>query len=88
MQTEKRQVKMIVLCMDDHKSNLFAIKELKTADYQGKIAATARHDDDLRDLKKLGVDSVYNLYTEAGTGLADHICSNTTNDPEKHKSLI
>jgi len=83
MQEEKSQVKLVVLCMDDHKSNLFAIKELKSINYHGKIAATARHDDDIRDLKKLGVDSVYNLYTEAGAGLADHICSNTTNDERR-----
>lgn len=80
MQEEKRQVKMVILCMDDHKSNLFAIKELKAINYQGKIAATAKHEDDIRELKKLGVDSVYNLYTEAGMGLADHICDNRKKD--------
>jgi len=80
MQKEKTQVKLVVLCMDDHKSNLFAIKELKGIDYKGKTAATARHDDDIRDLKNLGVDSVYNIFAEAGTGLADHICSDATKD--------
>ena len=75
MQQEKRQVKLVVLCMDDQKSNVFALKELKTIDYQGRIAATAKHDDDIAQLKKLGVDLVYNLYTEAGVGLADHICN-------------
>ncbi len=75
MPGEKKQVKMVILCMDDYKSNLLAIKELKRIDYKGKIAAIARHNDDIRELKKLGVDSVYNLYSEAGTGLADHICN-------------
>lgn len=75
MQKEKKQVKLVVLCMDDHKSNVFAIKELKSIGYQGRIAATAKHDDDMKQLEKLGADSVYNLYSEAGVGLADHICS-------------
>lgn len=75
MQGRKGQVKLIVLCMDDHKSNIFAIKKLKSLNYNGKIAATARHDDDMKELQKLGVDSAYNLYAEAGMGLADHVCA-------------
>lgn len=78
MQEEKRQVKLVALCMDDHKSNVFAIKELKSIGYNGRVAATAKHEDDIKQLQKLGVDSVYNLYSEAGVGLADHIC-----DPKK-----
>jgi len=75
MQEEKKQVKLVVLCMDDHKSNMFAIKELRSIGYTGRIVATAKHDDDIKQLKKLGANSVYNLYSEAGVGLADHICA-------------
>lgn len=80
MQKEKKQIKLVMLCMDDHKSNRFAIKELKAINYNGKIAATARHEDDIRDLKKLGVDSAYNIFAEAGSGLADHICKTFSED--------
>ncbi|MBS0010130.1 MAG: cation:proton antiporter, partial [Bacteroidales bacterium] len=76
MKQEKSQVKLVVLCMDDQKSNMFAVHGLKTINYNGRIAATASHEEDMNQLKKLGVDSVYNLYTEAGVGLADHICKN------------
>jgi predicted Kef-type K+ transport protein len=83
MRKGKDQVKMVVLCMDDHKSNLHAIKELKSVNYKGKIAATARHEDDIRDLKRNGVDSVYNIFAEAGVGLADHICSDNKQDDKE-----
>ncbi|MGM0666685.1 MAG: cation:proton antiporter, partial [Bacteroidota bacterium] len=85
MNKGKEQVKMVVLCMDDHKSNIHAIKELKSINYRGKIAATVRHEDDIRALQKLGVDAVYNIFAEAGVGLADHICSdNNDNEDQKH----
>lgn len=81
MQDRKEQVKLIALCMDDHKSNLFAMKKLKSINYTGRIVSTARHDDDMEELKKLGIDSVYNLYTEAGIGLADHVCAEKPGKP-------
>ncbi|MDZ7739515.1 MAG: cation:proton antiporter family protein [Bacteroidales bacterium] len=82
MQYRNKQVKLVVLCMDDQKSNVFAIKKLKSINYTGKIAATAKHDDDMKELEKLGVDSVYNLYAEAGMGLADHVCTENRNNHE------
>ncbi len=75
MQKEKQQVKMVVLCLEDHKSNMFSIDKLKSINYSGRIIATGRHEDELQDLKKKGIDSAYNLYEEAGIGLADQICS-------------
>ncbi len=75
MQKEKQQVKMVVLCMEDHKSNIFSIEKLRSVNYKGRIYATGRHDDELEDLRKKGVDFAYNLYEEAGIGLADQICS-------------
>ena len=75
MTKQKDQVKLVVLCMEDHKSNLFAVDKLKSINFMGRIAATARHDDEIAELRKRGVDSAYNLYAEAGIGLADHICS-------------
>jgi predicted Kef-type K+ transport protein len=69
-----KQVKAVMLCMNDHKSNLFAIERLKAIDYGGFIAATAIHDDEIKELEKLNIHSVYNLYSEAGFGFADHAC--------------
>ncbi len=79
MQKEKDQVKIVVLCTEDHKSNLFSIEKLKSVNYTGRVVASARHNDEVEDLKLKGVDSAYNLYEEAGIGLADQICNKNLN---------
>jgi len=58
--------------MPVHSENLFAIEYLKKLDFRGKLAAIAKYPDDIESLKQVGVDSVFNLYTEAGTGFANH----------------
>lgn len=68
------QVKLVLLCMEDHKSNLLALERLRAIDYQGMIAATANFEDEVKQLKNLGVHSAYNLYREAGIGFADDVC--------------
>jgi uncharacterized protein (DUF934 family) len=60
--------------MGNFNANLIAIDRLKTIGYKGHIAATGVHDDQINILKRLGVNSVYNVFTEAGIGFADHIC--------------
>ncbi|MDX2414661.1 MAG: cation:proton antiporter [Bacteroidales bacterium] len=72
MEKEKQQVKLVILCLEDHKSNIFAVDKLRAIDYKGKIVSTAEHEDEVEDLKKRGVDSAYNLYSEAGIGLVNH----------------
>ena len=68
------QLKLVMLCMEDHQSNMFATERLKAVNYKGIIAATGLFDDEVKELRKNGVHSAYNLYTEAGLGFADQIC--------------
>jgi glutathione-regulated potassium-efflux system ancillary protein KefC len=70
------QIKMVMLCMDSHKSNLYALERLHDIDFQGKTAAVARYDDQAEQLSEAGADAVYNIYSEAGFGFADHACKN------------
>jgi glutathione-regulated potassium-efflux system ancillary protein KefC len=79
MEKEKRQVKMVILCLEDHKSNLFSVDKLRSVNYTGKVVATANHDDEVEELKQRGVDAAYNLYEEAGIGLADQIGNKSGN---------
>ncbi len=66
------KVDLVMLAMPVHGENLFAIKHLKKLNFQGKLAAIAKYPDEVESLKQAGVDSVFNLYTEAGTGFANH----------------
>ena len=45
--------------------------QLRHANYQGKIAAIARFDDERREIETYGVDKVFNFYNEAGVGFAE-----------------
>lgn len=68
------QVQMIMLCMGDYPPHKYTIERLKEVDYNGIIAGTAKHDDEIKKLLEAGVDSAYNFYAEAGVGFANHVC--------------
>ncbi len=67
-------VKMIMLDMPNTKELLSAVEMIKQSGYQGLISAAVKHDDCIPLLKAAGVSSVYNLYAEAGSGFATHVC--------------
>ncbi|MEM9103038.1 MAG: cation:proton antiporter family protein [Pseudomonadota bacterium] len=46
-------------------------EQLEHAQYQGKIAAIARYQDEIEHLVEYNIDRVFNLYTEAGVGFAE-----------------
>jgi len=66
-------VEVVMLAMPHHSGNLFAAKQLAAAGFKGFVAATVMYSDDAESLKKEGVQAVYNFYTEAGAGFANHI---------------
>ncbi len=69
------QLTLILLAMPDHNGNRYAAMQLKGIDSKVQLAAIARFNDDMQELQALGVKSVYNMYDEAGSGFAKHICS-------------
>jgi hypothetical protein len=42
--------------------------------YVGKIAAVAYFEEDIKILREAGVDTAFNVFSEAGAGLAAHSC--------------
>jgi predicted Kef-type K+ transport protein len=68
------QVDLVMLALNNHAANRFAVMQLRESNYQGLIAATAHHPDEMAELRKLGVDAVFNIYGEAGVGFAEHVC--------------
>ena len=60
-------INLISLCMTNHQANKTAVEQLQRVGYKGFIAAIARFDDEAEELKKMGVDSVYNVYANIGT---------------------
>lgn len=70
------KVELILLAMPDHNGNRFAAEQLTKIDgYNFKVAAIAHHKEDEKELNELGVTPVYNIYMEAGSAFARHVCS-------------
>ncbi|MBT4644363.1 MAG: cation:proton antiporter [Deltaproteobacteria bacterium] len=66
-------VEVVMLTMPHHAGNLFAAKQLSASGFKGFVAATVMFSDHAESLKEEGVQAVYNFYTEAGAGFANHI---------------
>lgn len=69
-----QQVKLVMLCFHDYKTILYTIEQLNAINFNGTVAALAEHDDQVEELKELGVHFPFNFYNEAGVGFADQIC--------------
>jgi glutathione-regulated potassium-efflux system ancillary protein KefC len=57
---------------------VFAAEHLLKEGFEGTIGAIAKFPDDEALLRAAGVHQVFNLYAEAGAGLAQHVCSEIT----------
>ena len=67
-------VKLILLDMPNIREALATMRIIKRTPYAGLIAASVKHDDCIPTLKEAGVHSVFNIYAEAGSGFASHVC--------------
>lgn len=66
-------VEIAVLAMPSHGANLDALEQLRESEFDGTVAAVARYLDEAKELEKLGVDVVFQLYDGAGFAIADRI---------------
>ncbi len=75
------QIELIMLALPNLQANLDAMEQLKQTSFSGHSAAIARFKDEAQILHMAGANEVFNIYTEAGAGFADHVESSklTTN---------
>ncbi len=66
-------LRLIIMATSHHSAHMEVIKQLETKGNDTMIAVLSRYDDEMEELKKAGVQVVFNLYAEAGTGYAEHI---------------
>ena len=64
-------IQLILLALPKVIDSMSITNQLRSAGYQGKIAAIARYDDERVQLEEFGIDKVFNFYSEAGVGFAD-----------------
>jgi len=66
-------LRLIIMATSHHSAHMEVIKQLESKDNKTMIAALSRYEDEMEELKQAGVQVVFNLYAEAGSGYAEHI---------------
>lgn len=66
-------INTVMLALPNLLSNLAALDQLRKTSFTGKIAAISRYPDEEEELRQAGATAVFNVFTEAGTGFADHV---------------
>lgn len=64
------RLEWVLLTMASHEANVAAVERLRTRGYRGRLVATSRYPDQAQELRDLGVDVVFDVFTEAGSGFA------------------
>ena len=76
------KVELVMLALPNLQSCLDVLEQMKDIDFKGKIATTARYKDEVEILEKAGATAVFNMYTEAGFGFANHVEEQVKNKEE------
>ena len=69
------KIELTLLALPSVQDIMNITAQIKRTNYQGKIAAIARYDDERIALESFGVDKVFNFYNEAGVGFAEESMS-------------
>lgn len=65
------KIELVLLALPSVQDIKNITEQLRAANYQGKIAAIARFDDERATIETFGVDKVFNFFNEAGVGFAE-----------------
>lgn len=68
--TPHLDIEMILLSMSKQQSNIDAARQMRERGYQGPIVSTSLFPDQEQELLENGIDEVFNIYDEAGSGAA------------------
>jgi len=69
----EHNIEMVMLTLPNLSANLDALDQLRGIKFGGRIAATARFQDEVKHLRRAGADAIFNIYNEAGAGFAEHV---------------
>ncbi|MCH9693646.1 MAG: cation:proton antiporter [Gammaproteobacteria bacterium] len=72
---EAHSLELVLLTLPKVDTSLAIIRQLRDSDFDGVVAAIARFPDEEVLLRNAGVQTVFNIYSEAGVGFASHVIS-------------
>lgn len=70
---QDHSIELVMLALPNLQANLDALEQLREISFSGRISAMARFLDEEKLLRQAGATSVFNIYTEAGAGFAEHV---------------
>lgn len=85
---DSSQIEYVMLVMPNHQAQMTAVKLIRGHGFNGRIAASAKYPDEVEALHEMGVEESFNLYAEAGSGFARHVCEKFSLDSESEKSTL
>lgn len=66
-------LQVVMLALPNPVTSIAVIRQLRSSGFKGQIAATARQPDQETRLLEAGANMVFNTFTEAGAGFAEHV---------------
>jgi glutathione-regulated potassium-efflux system ancillary protein KefC len=70
LHVDRDRVELVLLAMSSHEENLEAVDQLRREAFRGKVAAVARYDDEVEELRQEGADVVFHVLEDAGPAFA------------------
>jgi Trk K+ transport system NAD-binding subunit len=74
-----KPVEVGILALKHHQENMGIVNRVRERDRNAKMFAVARHQDEVAELIDAGAEAAWNLYSEAGIGLASEVISHYKN---------
>jgi len=71
-----RNLKVVLLAMPEHRANIYSVQQIRSGNFTGFIGAIAKFPDHADSLREAGADAAFNMYAEAGVGLAASVDEN------------
>ncbi len=73
--TDTTNLEVGILALHDHQGNLGFFNHVRERNQGAKVFAVARHEDEVAELVDAGAAAAWNMYSEAGVGLASEVIS-------------
>jgi len=63
-------LELVILAMPNHQGNVYAVHQLRNLGFNCLVAAIAKYPEEVQELSELGICTAYDMYEQAGSGLA------------------
>lgn len=64
----------VILALNDSEAKIISTRKLRERGFHGLVVSHALYEDIARRIQEAGVDHTYLTMSEAGAGLAEHVC--------------